>query len=86
MRRSIGLGMAAVIGGAIVFRAFSPVPRRRFAAAMRRRMLKRMERMMASLPDNAPPKLVISVLPRLREQNDRIIELLLEQNALLRER
>jgi hypothetical protein len=44
-----------------------------------------MEHMMASLPDNSPPKLVMSVLPRLRDQNDQIIAMLREQNALLRE-
>jgi hypothetical protein len=43
-----------------------------------------MEHMMASLPDNSPPKLVMSVLPRLRDQNDQIIAMLREQNALLR--
>lgn len=49
-------------------------------------MLKRMEHMMASLPDDAPPKLVMSVLPKLKAQNDQIIALLQEQNELLRER
>jgi hypothetical protein len=53
---------------------------------MRRRMLQRMEKVMASLPEDAPPKLVMSVLPRLRDQNDRIIALLQEQNELLRAR
>jgi hypothetical protein len=49
-------------------------------------MAKHMERMMARLPDNAPPKLVVSILPRLKAQNDQIIALLREQNELLRER
>ena len=44
-----------------------------------------MEHMLASLPENAPPKLVMSILPRLRDQNDQIIAMLQEQNALLRE-
>jgi hypothetical protein len=48
-------------------------------------MLGHMERMMSSLPDNAPPKLVMSLLPRLRDQNEQIIAMLQEQNALLRE-
>ena len=38
---------------------------------------------MASLPENSPPRLVMSVLPQLREQNNQIIGLLREQNALL---
>ena len=52
---------------------------------MRRRMLQRMEQMMASLPEDSPPKLVMSVLPRVRDQNEQIIALLREQNELLRE-
>ncbi|HEX6533460.1 MAG TPA: hypothetical protein VF041_02615 [Gemmatimonadaceae bacterium] len=52
---------------------------------MSRRIRQRMERAMASLPDDAPPKLVMSVLPRLRDQNDQIIAMLREQNELLRE-
>lgn len=59
-------------------------PGDRLGDAFRRRMLKRMERMMASLPEGAPPRLVMSVLPRLREQNDQILALLREQNELLR--
>jgi hypothetical protein len=48
-------------------------------------MRQRMAHMMASLPEDAPPKLIMSVLPRLRDQNDQIIAMLREQNALLRE-
>jgi hypothetical protein len=48
-------------------------------------MAKHMERMMASLPEDAPPKLVMSILPKLRVQNDQIIAMLQEQNELLRE-
>ena len=85
MKKSIALG-TIVIGGVIALRAFSPTRRRRVRTAVRRRMLQRMEQVMASLPEDAPPKLVMSVLPRLREQNDRIIGLLREQNELLRAR
>ena len=49
---------------------------------LRRRM---MERMMRSMPEDSPPKLIMSVLPRLREQNDQILALLKEQNDLLRQ-
>lgn len=84
MRRSIALGMT-VLGGAIALRAISPARRRRATTAMRRRMLQRMEQMMASLPEDSPPKLVMSVLPRVRDQNEQIIALLREQNELLRE-
>ena len=40
---------------------------------------------MARLPDNSPPKLVMTVLPQLREQNEEILEKLREQDAMLRE-
>jgi hypothetical protein len=43
-----------------------------------------MDRMMAGLPEGAPPKLVMTILPRLQEQNDQIIAMLREQNELLR--
>ncbi len=85
MKRFTALG-AIVVGGAIAFQVFAREPRRRLSSAVRQRMFKRMERMMASLPDGAPPKLIMSVLPRLREQNDEILRMLREQNELLRER
>ena len=83
MNQFIAVG-AAVVGGAIVFQ-LSKARRRRLAAAINRRMLRHMEQMMASLPESSPPKLVMSILPRLRDQNDRIISMLQEQTALLRE-
>jgi hypothetical protein len=43
-----------------------------------------MARMIERLPPDSPPKVVLSILPRLREQNDEIIALLREQNELLR--
>ncbi|HJW55664.1 MAG TPA: hypothetical protein VJ577_10360 [Burkholderiaceae bacterium] len=86
MNKAIVLG-AAVIGGAIAFRyLFSTAKRHRLGAAFNRRMLRHMEQMMASLPDSSPPKLVMSVLPRLREQNEQIIAMLQEQNVLLNDR
>ena len=85
MNRFIAVG-AALIGGVIAFRALSRVARGRLGSALSRRMLRHMEHMMASLPDTSPPKLVMSVLPRLRDQNDQIIAMLQEQTALLRER
>ena len=84
MKRSTALGMA-VVGGALALRSFSPARRTRLGAAMRRRMLGRMEQVMASLPEDAPPKLIMSVLPRLRDQNEEIIAMLREQNELLRQ-
>ena len=49
---------------------------------MKRRI---MERMMERMPPDSPPKLIMSILPRLRDQNDAMIGLLREQNELLHE-
>jgi hypothetical protein len=43
-----------------------------------------MTRVFEGLPPDSPPKLIMTILPRLREQNDDIISLLREQNELLR--
>jgi hypothetical protein len=43
-----------------------------------------MARVFEGLPSDSPPKLIMTILPRLREQNDDIIRLLREQNELLR--
>jgi hypothetical protein len=83
MKRLLALGAIAV--GAVIAFQSSEESRRRLAAAVRRRMLKRMEHMMASLPEDSPPKLIMSVLPQLRDQNDQMIRMLREQNELLRE-
>lgn len=83
MKRYVILG-AIVAGGMIAFQRFGGASRRRMRGELRRRMIKGMERMMENLPEEAPPKLIMSVLPRLREQNDQIIAMLKEQNELLR--
>lgn len=83
MKRFIALG-AIVLGGAIAYQVLAREPRRRMGSAVRQRMLKRMQSMMAGLPEGSPPRLVMSVLPRLREQNDEILRMLREQNELLR--
>jgi hypothetical protein len=78
------LALAAAIGAAIGGQQL--LKGRRFRAgtrAIRRRM---MDRMMNSMPEDSPPKLIVSILPRLIEQNDQILSLLKEQNELLRQR
>ena len=57
----------------------------RLAAKMRERLKSHMGRMMEEMPEDSPPRLVMSTLPRLAEQNDQNLALLREQNALLRE-
>ena len=56
-------------------------PRRNGFARMRHEMMKRM---MAAMPEDSPPKLIMSILPRLKEQNEQILALLEEQRDLLR--
>ena len=84
MKPLMAVGLAAV-GGIIAFRCLPPELRSRMTARMKHRMTARLEHMMANLPEGAPPKLVMSVLPKLQAQNDEIITLLREQNVLLRE-
>ncbi len=60
--------------------------RHRLTTAVKQRMMKHMENVLAGLPEEAPPKLVMSILPKLRTQNDQIIALLQQQNELLRTR
>lgn len=85
MNKLVAVGVAA-IGGAIAFRALPPEMRARLTDAAKRWLGQRMEGIMLSLPENSPPKLVASLLPRLQAQNDQIIAMLQEQNELLREK
>lgn len=81
MKRFIALG-AIVLGGAIAYQVLARKPRRQVgSAAVRERVLKWMERMMAALPESSPPRVVMSVLPRLREQNDEILRMLRERHS-----
>ena len=85
MRRLLALGAVIVVGGVIAAGRLLQSERRspdgRPVATMRQRM---MARMIEGLPPDSLPKLVMSILPRLREQNEEIIALLREQNELLR--
>ncbi len=83
MNRLVALGLATV-GGVIALQCVPRESRRRLTSALKDRMARRMEHMMANLPEGAPPKLVMSILPKLQAQNDQIIALLQEQNELLR--
>jgi hypothetical protein len=73
----------AVVGGVIVFRSLPQTARGRLTAAMKARMVKRMEHMMETLPEGAPPRLIMSVLPRLQSQNEQIIASLQELKELI---
>lgn len=76
-----------LVGGALVTRILPEKqrePLKRLAAKARQRLHSHMGRMMEEMPENSPPRLVMSTLPRLAEQNDQILKLLQEQNTLLR--
>jgi hypothetical protein len=76
------------VGGAVASRMLlkkQHEPVRRFTAKMKERVKSHMGRMMEQMPEDSPPRLVMSTLPRLAEQNDQILALLREQNDLMRE-
>ncbi len=84
MRKLLALA-TVVVGGVIVARWFRPAEGSGLDRLPRATITQRMmARMMEGLPADSPPKLVMSILPRLRQQNDEIIALLREQNELLR--
>src|SRR5688572_22123410 len=75
---------ALTLGAVIAFRYVPRESRGRLGDAVGRRIINRLDHVMASLPEGAPPKLVMSVLPRLQAQNEQIMSMLREQNELLR--
>ncbi len=81
MKTRVGVGL--ITAGVVAFLCLPRGTRMRLTGAAKQWVTGRMEHMIASLPEGAPPKLVMSILPRLREQNDEIIALLQEQNGLL---
>lgn len=84
MNRPIALG-TVVLASVATLLALSPDRRHRIRAGVRRRMTRRMQHMLAGLPEESPPKLIMTILPQLRKQNAEIIDMLREQNALLRD-
>ena len=79
----IVLGVAGV-ASAIAFRCLPREMRGRLTSGIKHRMSERVEHIMAGLPESSPPKLIMSVLPKLKVQNEQIIAMLQEQNELLR--
>jgi hypothetical protein len=84
MRRLLALGAVAIASGIVARRLRASgrwSPGRLPGATIKQRM---MARMLEGMPADSPPKLVMSILPRLQQQNDEVIALLREQNELLR--
>jgi hypothetical protein len=81
--------IALLLGAAMAFRRLVPPEGREkiseMRATMRDRMAERMGRMMEQMPDDSPPKLFMSTMSRLQEQNDELLALMREQNTILRE-
>ena len=84
MKPVLVVGMATV-GGMIAFKCLPQKVRSRVTAAVGHRVTEGLGHMMESLPEGAPPKLIMSVLPKLQAQNEQIIAMLREQNELLQE-
>ncbi len=82
------LGVATA-GGVIALQCIPRESRHRMTRIvgdwMSKKMLNHMGRVMESLPEGAPPKLVMSVSPKLEAQSEQIIAMLREQNELLRQ-
>ena len=83
--RKLLLLMVAVVGAAALTRRLLPAERR---AELRERLgempATMMERCMDSMPEDSPPKVMVSGIRRIEEQNDELISALREQNELLR--
>lgn len=81
--------IAILLGGVMALRLLmTPEGRERISqtrANMGSRMAERMGRMMEEMPDDSPPKLFMSTMRRLQEQNDELLALMREQNTILRE-
>jgi len=86
MKKLLLLTTVLVGAAMVVGRILTPERRESMRGRAGEQMMERMGRMMEEMPDDSPPKLVMSTLSRLQEQNDQILALLREQNDLSRER
>jgi len=79
--------LMAILGcGALAVRQLLSPERRERIAHLKANVSKRMmERMIEQMPDDCPPKLIMSTLPRLQQQSDEILALLRVQNDRLQE-
>jgi hypothetical protein len=88
MKRLVFLTALGVGGAVALRRLVSPERRERISqlpTAMRGRAMERMARMMEEMPEDFPPKVFMSTMRRLQEQNEELLALMREQNDLLRE-
>jgi hypothetical protein len=79
--------LSGIVGGAAAVSRMPSVSQRLrgLVARLKEGLHARMGRMLEKMPEDSPPRLIMSTLPRLTEQNSEILSLLREQNDLLRE-
>ena len=77
--------VAVVVGIATAVRRLVPAERRsELQESLAQAPGAMMERGMEMMPENSPPKVMMSSFRRLEEQNDEVVRLLRSQNRLLR--
>ena len=77
--------IAITLGTAAAVRRLLPSERRtQLRESLAQMPATMMERCMESMPEDSPPKVMMSAMRRFEEQNDELLALLREQNKLLR--
>jgi hypothetical protein len=84
MKKSLLL-MTVLLGSAAALRQLVPAERRaRLLESLFQMPMSMMEQCMESLPEDSPPKTMMSGLRRIEEQNEELLALSREQEELLR--
>ncbi|MEE8346007.1 MAG: hypothetical protein V3S20_01540, partial [Dehalococcoidia bacterium] len=77
--------IAIVLGAAAAVRRLLPAERRtQLLESLAEMPATMMERCMESMPEDSPPKVMVSSMRRFEEQNDELVGLIREQNKLLK--
>ncbi len=77
--------MAIVLGSAVAVRRLVPSERRaELRESLAQMPMTMMERGMEIMPEDSPPKVMMSAMRRFEEQNDELVGLIREQNKLLK--
>ncbi len=86
MKKILFLVLLSLAGGFVVRQLLQDERRERLAHLPATVMAKCMEMCMEMLPEDSPPKVFVSSMSRLQEQNEQLLALQQERNDLLRER
>ncbi len=77
--------MAFVLGTAVVVRRLVPSERRtQLRESLAQMPMTMIERCMEIMPEDSPPKVMMSAMRRFEEQNDELVGLIREQNKFLK--